>query len=277
MDDPCYFNFHAMLRAHRVTVVGVPYTPDGPDLDRFEQALKHHAPRLYITNSALQNPTGATLSPVVAHRVLKHSEVHDLIIIEDDIFADFEHEPAPRLAAFDGLARVIHIGSFSKSLSASARTGFIAARQDWISELVDLRIATSFGGAALSAELVLAVLQDGAWRRHTGGLRTRLATAMETVSWRLRPLGLKPWLEPGAGMFLWCRLPDGLDAADVARAALRERVVLAPGKAFSPGNSASGFLRFNVAQSLDPAIIPTLERAMETAGKPGTGFSRASP
>ncbi len=278
VDDPCYFNFHAMLRAHRVTIVGVPYTPDGPDPVRFEQALKQHAPRLYITNSALHNPTGATLSPVVAHRVLKHAEAHDLIIIEDDIFADFEHEPAPRLAAFDGLARVIHIGSFSKSLSAAVRTGFIAARQDWISELVDLRIATSFGGGGLSAELVLAVLQDGAWRRHTSGLRARLATAMETVSRRLRPLGLKPWIEePGAGMFLWCRLPDGLDAADVARAALRENVVLAPGNAFSPGDAASGFMRFNVAQTLDPAIIPTLERAMEVAGKPGTGFSQASP
>ena len=78
-------------------------------------------------------------------------------------------------------------------------------------------------------------------------------------------------------MFLWCRLPDGLDAADVARAALRENVVLAPGNAFSPGDAASGFMRFNVAQTLDPAIIPTLERAMEVAGKPGTGFSQASP
>ena len=44
-----------------------------------------------------------------------------VIIVEDDIFADFEHTPAPRLAAFDGLNRVIHIGSFSKSLSASVR------------------------------------------------------------------------------------------------------------------------------------------------------------
>ncbi|MDF1733746.1 MAG: PLP-dependent aminotransferase family protein [Minwuia sp.] len=277
VDDPCYFNFHAMLRAHQVQVVGVPYTPTGPDLPRFEQALKQHAPRLYMTNSALQNPTGATLSPAVAHRVLKLAEAHGLIIIEDDIFADFEHEPAPRLAAFDGLDRVIHIGSFSKSLSAAIRTGFIAARPDWTSELVDLRIATSFGGGALSAELVLAVLQDGAWRRHTSGLRTRLATAMETVSRRLGSLGMKPWIEPGAGMFLWCRLPDGLDAADVARAALRQSIVLAPGNAFSLGQDASGFMRFNVAQTLDPGIIPAIERAMQQARNTGSGISQASP
>lgn len=267
LDDPCYFNFHAMLRAHRVKVVSVSYTPNGPDLEAFEQALKQHSPRLYITNSAIHNPTGATLSPVVAHRVLKLAEQHKLLIIEDDIFADFEHEQAPRLAAFDGLERVIHIGSFSKTLSAAARCGFIAARPDWISELVDLRLATSFGGGSFSADLVLSLLKDGAYRRHISGLRTRLAEAMGKVSGNLKAIGLTPWIEPGAGMFLWSQLPSGLDAADVARFALAEGVVLAPGNAFSLTHAASGFLRFNVAQSLDPSLMPLLERAMQNSAE----------
>ena len=38
--------------------------------EAFAQALSTHRPRLYITNSTLHNPTGAMLSPVVAHRVL---------------------------------------------------------------------------------------------------------------------------------------------------------------------------------------------------------------
>lgn len=267
LDDPCYFNFHAMLRAHRVKVVSVPYTRSGPDLALFEQALADHSPRLYITNSALHNPTGATLSPTIAHRVLKLAERHDLLIIEDDIFADFEREPAPRLAAFDGLDRVIHIGSFSKTLSAAVRCGFIAARQDWIEELVDLKLATSFGGGSFSADLVLALLKDGAYRKHISGLHSRLADAMGKVSARLKSIGLRPWIEPNAGMFLWCQLPEGLDAADIARSAIADSIVLAPGNAFSPTQAASNFLRFNVAQTLDPAIIPVLERAMQKSGK----------
>ena len=271
LDDPCYFNFHALLRAHRVKVISVPYTPHGPDLMHFEQALAAHSPRLYITNSALHNPTGASLSPGTAHRVLKLAERHDLLIIEDDIFADFEQIPAPRLAAFDGLERVIHIGSFSKTLSAAVRCGFIATRQDWIEELVDLKLATSFGGGAFSADMVLALLHDGAYRRHIGGLRIRLADTMGKVSARLKAIGLAPWLEPSAGMFIWCQLPDGLNAADVARAALADGVVLAPGNAFSLTQAASGFLRFNVAQSLDPAIMPLLEQAMRRSEKSEPG------
>lgn len=262
VDDPCYFNFHALLRAHRARVVGVPYTPQGPDIALFEQALAEHRPRLYITNSALHNPTGATLSAVVAHRVLKLAEQAGLTIVEDDIFADFEREPAPRLAAFNGLDRVVHIGSFSKSLSASIRCGFIAARPDWIEGLADLAIATSFGGGRLSAELVLGMLTDGGHRRHMDELRARLARAMSDTAARLKAIGIEPWLMPRAGMFLWCELPSGIDAAAIAQYALAQDIVLAPGNAFSLSQSASRFMRFNVAQSADPRLYEVLAAAM---------------
>lgn len=267
VDDPCYFNFLALLRAHRARIVGVPYTPTGPDIELFGQALREHNPRLYITNSALHNPTGATLSPVVAHRLLKLAEQSGLTIIEDDIFADFEHAPSPRLAAFDGLERVVHIGSFSKSLSASVRCGFIAAPLDWIEGLTDLKIATSFGGGRLSSELVFALLSNGTYRKHMETLRSRLSRAMAETAARLQALGIEPWIEQPAGMFLWCRLAEGIDAADVARRALAANVVLAPGNAFSLSQTASRYLRFNVSQSEDERVFHVLERALrETAG-----------
>ena len=262
VDDPCYFNFIALLRAHRAKVVSVPYTPAGPDIDLFAQALAEHRPRLYITNSALHNPTGATLSPVVAHRLLKLADQSGLTIIEDDIFGDFERESAPRLAAFDGLERVVHVGSFSKSLSASVRCGFIAVRRDWVERLIDLKIATSFGGGRLSGELILGVLKDGTYRKHMESLRERLSRSMGQTSARLEALGIEPWIEPRGGMFLWCKLPEGLDATDVARRALAENVILAPGNAFSVAQSAGRFLRFNVAQSTDPRVFTVLEAAM---------------
>src|SRR3546814_14949317 len=90
VDDPCYFNFHALLKAHRVRAVGVPYTPNGPDIEAFESAIREHSPRLYITNSGIHNPTGAVLSPVIAHRLLKLADTAALVIAQDDRFADFE-------------------------------------------------------------------------------------------------------------------------------------------------------------------------------------------
>ncbi|WP_221410261.1 PLP-dependent aminotransferase family protein [Paraburkholderia dinghuensis] len=268
VDDPCYFNFQALLRAHRVRVASVPYTPTGPDLAAFEHALIEHRPRLYVTNSAIHNPTGATLAPTVAHRLLKLAEEHNLLIVEDDIFADFETDPAPRLAAFDGLARVVTIGSFSKTMTAAARCGFIAARADWVEALVDLKLAVSFGNGELASDLVYRLLVDGTWRRHLDTLRTRLADAMGDSLRRLRALGVTPWTQPQAGMFVWARLPDGLDAAEVAREALKQGVVFAPGNVFSVSHSAGDFLRFNVSQCNRPKVYETLQRAMERCAQP---------
>lgn len=262
VDDPCYFNFHALLKAHRVKVIGLPYTPTGPDTEAFAAILQEHSPRLYITNSGIHNPTGAKLSSVTAHRFLKLADRSNLIIVEDDIFSDFEVDPAPRLAAFDGLSRVIHIGSFSKTISASLRCGFIAARPDWIEGLSDLKIATNFGGGRLAAEILLTALSDSGYRKHMEAVRTRLARAMEKTTTRLKKMGITPWLVPEAGMFVWCRLPAGVDAATLARTCLKEGLILAPGNTFSQSMSAGGFLRFNVSQSTEDKIFEVLARAL---------------
>ncbi|MGJ4944566.1 PLP-dependent aminotransferase family protein [Bradyrhizobium sp. HKCCYLS1011] len=266
VDDPCYFNFRALLRAHQVTIIGVPYTSSGPDITRFEAILAAERPRLYVTNSALHNPTGATLSLSTAHRLLIAAAAHELTIVEDDIFADFEPEPSPRLAALDGLNRVIRIGSFSKTLSASVRCGYIAARADWVEGLVDLQLATSFGGPSPVATAVIAdVLAGGGYRKHMDELRRKLARAMRDTTRALQALGIEPWLMPRGGFHLWCRLPEGCDSAALARTALAEDVVLAPGNVFSVSQTAAGFLRVNVTQSGNPRIWDVMRHAMAKA------------
>ena len=263
VDDPCYFNFHALLRAHRVKVVGVPYTATGPDTDAFASILEEHKPRLYITNAAIHNPTGATLAPATAYRVLQLAQAAGLYIIEDDIFADFETTPAPRLAAMDGLSQVFYIGSFSKTLSASLRCGYIAAPNAWVESLLDLKIATGFGGSQLAAAVVLSALTDNGYRKHMSAIHTRLAKARVQTIPKLAKLGIKPWLIPQAGMFLWCELPNGNSAAKLASRCLAKGVVLAPGNAFSQSKNAESFMRFNVAQAVDARIYEVLGKALE--------------
>ncbi len=97
VDDPCYFNFHFLLRACRAKTLAVPMIPDGPDVAALARLFAEHRPRLYLTNAGPQNSTGATLASAVAHRVLSLAEEHDVVILEDDTFADFEAEPSTRL------------------------------------------------------------------------------------------------------------------------------------------------------------------------------------
>lgn len=271
VDDPCYFNFRALLRAHQVKIVSVPMTPTGPDIATFETVLTSESPRLYVTNSALHNPTGATLAAQTAHRILMAAAVRDLTIVEDDIFADFEPEPSARLATLDGLQQVIRIGSFSKTISASMRCGYIAARADWIDDLVNLQIAANFGGPGpMASELIVAVLTSGGYRKYLEELRRKLKRAQLDTIEQLATIGIEPWMVPRGGFNLWCRLPGGINSADVAQSALAEGVVLAPGNVYSASQGAANYMRFNVAQCSDSRLNPILRRAIAGASSSPT-------
>ena len=114
----------------------------------------------------------------------------------------------------------------------------------------------------LSARLTHGLLTDGSYRRHVEGIRAKLARAMGETARRLNEAGLRLWTEPRGGLFLWAELPDGLCSAEVARRAMAEGVVLAPGNVFSVGQGAGRYLRFNVAQCAQPRVFEVLRRAM---------------
>jgi DNA-binding transcriptional MocR family regulator len=117
-------------------------------------------------------------------------------------------------------------------------------------------------GSPLAAKLLHHALADGGFRRHMDQVRARLQEKMDRTIKRLKGIGVIPWIEPAAGLFLWCKLPDAIDAADVARRALADDVLFAPGNVFSVSQSAGSFMRFNVAMMEDPKIFRVLQSAM---------------
>jgi DNA-binding transcriptional MocR family regulator len=265
VDDPGYFNYHAVLRAHRVRALPVPITREGLDLAVLERLAATEQPKLYLANPALQNPTGLSLSPAAAHRLLNLAQRFDFRIVEDDVFRDLQAAPTPRLAALDGFQRVLHLGGFSKTISAALRVGFIAGPAETIRHLADLKLATTFGNNQLSAQVVHRLLEDGSYRKHVAGLREKLRRATPNLRRRLESLGLRVWVETEQGMFLWMQLPEQApDAVALAARAIARGVVLAPGTVFSPSRQWARFLRINVAQSGSPRLVEVLRETLRS-------------
>ncbi|MCL9675947.1 MULTISPECIES: PLP-dependent aminotransferase family protein [Acinetobacter] len=262
VDDPCYFNFKALLKVHQAKVIGIPYTTDGPNIEAFQQAITQHQPRLYITNSGIHNPTGAMPSSATVHQLVSLITQANMIVIEDDIFSDFENKHSPRFSALDGLTNSIYIGSFSKTLSASLRCGYIVAKPEWINDLIDLKIATSFSHNNFSAHVLYKVLTDGKYRKHLEQLNTRLANAMDISINTLEQMQIRPWIKPQAGMFLWCELPAYIDLHRLQQYCTEQGVVLALGEAFSTSGLFKQFLRFNVAQCVHYDVFKVLQAGL---------------
>ncbi|GAB2179404.1 aminotransferase-like domain-containing protein [Dongia sp. agr-C8] len=265
VDDPGYFNYHAVLRAHRARALPVPMTKDGVDLAALERLAATEHPKLYLANQAMQNPTGLSLAPGQAHRLLNLAQRHDFRIVEDDVFRDFQAVPTPRLAALGGFDRVLHLGGFSKTISAALRVGFIAGPEETIRHLADLKLATTFGNNQGAAQVVHRLLEDGSYRKHVAALREKLRKATPPLRRKLEALGLKLWTEAEQGMFLWMELPKHAPDAEVLAARVIARgVVLAPGSVFSPSRQWKRFLRINIAQSIPARLTEVLASEMKT-------------
>ncbi len=273
VDDPGYWSLFGNLRMQGAQLVGVPRTLDGPDPAALAALLEQHRPKVFFTHTVLHNPTATNINPATAHQVLKLAERHNFLIVEDDTYSDFQPGPATRLAALDQLERVIYIGSFSKTLSADLRVGFIACQDDLAAALTDVKLLSSLTTSECHERLVYLMLIEGHYRKYIERMHGRLGTATAKAMRMLERVGFQPYAEPEGGLFIWATRADIDDAAVLADSAARAGILLAPGNVFRPQTQASPWLRFNVTFANDSR----LERFLaEGGGKPAATAAGAA-
>ena len=260
VDDPGYYNLFGDLRLQGVEMLAVPRNPDGPDVVILEKLATAHRPKVYFTQSVMQNPTGTDMSPHVAFKVLQAAERHNFTVVEDDIFCDLQVKTTPRLATLDQLDRVIYARSFSKTLSGSLRVGFVACSQKVANELADIKMLTSITTSPFTERLIYLMLVDGHYRKYLSRLHERLGEARLNVVRALERIGLELFAEPADGMFVWARFLHIDDSLELAEAAQRDGIMLAPGTVFRPHLERSPWMRFNVAVCEDTRVQRWLQR-----------------
>jgi DNA-binding transcriptional MocR family regulator len=247
VDEPGYANLLSSLRFLGAKLVGAPRTPQGWDLDALEAQVRQHRPKVFFTQPRLQSPTGSTAQLPHLHRVLQLAEKYDFVIVENDIYVDLDPDPRPSLASLDQLQRVVHIGSFSKTISPNIRVGYLAAQPDLLEELAQLKMLSGLTSSEFTERLAYGALVDGRWRKHVKHVRERLAQAHQAVSEGLLALGFELFCEPKAGMLLWARHPAIPNSAELTYKAAEHDILLGPGHLFNTDLAPSPWLRFNVA------------------------------
>lgn len=258
VDDPGYYTLFGYLKTLGARLLGVPRNMDGPDVERMESLIREFHPRLFFTNTVLHNPTGTSTSLAVAHQILQLAEKYGLYIVEDDVYGDFHPGNAPRLATLDQLKRVIYVSSFSKTISASLRVGFVACHRELAAKLLDLKLLSGLTTSEITQRVMHQILQEGRYRKHIERVRSHLQEKRGQVIQQLEQCGLQLHVEPAGGMFIWARLPGEQNAAEIATLAARENIMLAPGNLFRPYREPSPWLRFNVAHCDDSRIFDFL-------------------
>jgi 2-aminoadipate transaminase len=212
------------------TPVGSPHDGEGMRTDALASPLADHKrrvirPKYIYTIPTVQNPTGTIMGEQRRAEMLRLAREYGVPIFEDECYSDliWNGVRPPALYAMAKGSGVIHIGSFSKSISPALRIGYIVAGWDVLSRILALK---TDGGTGALEQLVLAEYCKTHFAGHmpklNRGLRAKLETLMEALA---EQFGTTAEFDPPrGGIFLWVKFPDVVDTVRLAQAAASEGI-----------------------------------------------------
>lgn len=249
VESPCYVGFLALIRAMGREPVPVPVDRAGLHPDRLASALQKGDAKILFTVATFHNPTGLTYSRARRERVLALTRAMGVLLVEDDTYADlrFTGVSIPSFRMLQGADHVIHVGSFSKSLAAGLRLGYVVAPTPLLARMAPLHEVHSIAVPTLSQAVVGHYLESGGFKRHVLKLRRALRERRDAMLEALHQHFPKEAeiSEPKGGMHLWVVLPEDISALDLLHDAIPKGLAFAPGPLFFADGRGTNCLRLN--------------------------------
>lgn len=228
VENPCYQGAAYLFESYGASLVPVDVDDQGLDVSQLERL----SPGLLYVTPSHQFPTGCTLALERRLHLLDWAYRSGSYIVEDDYDSDFRYDGAPltALAGLDRRGHVIYVGTFSKSIGAGMRLGYIVLPRH-LSERARVAKCLLDNGAPWLEQAVLAeFLETGEFLRHLRRIRSAYLKARDALIRSLREhFGEVTVFGAEGGMHLMWRLPDHLpDARRMQALALTRGVGLYP-------------------------------------------------
>ena len=260
VEAPTFLATIQCFRLYGAHLIGAPIDANGVDVDRLEQLIAEHKPKLVYLIPTFGNPSGATLSLERRLRVLEIAARTRTLIVEDDPYGElyFDQAPPPSLLALSDQVPgsrdyLVHCGSLSKILSPGLRVGWMIAPPELLARATMCKqfsdAHTSNLTQAIGAHYLTLGRLDGAlWavrRTYAERARVMAASLQRTLG------GAIAFDAPQGGMFFWARLTGAnggpANAAEFAQRAIERLVAFVPGAPFYAHDADTATLRLSFA------------------------------
>ncbi len=231
IESPCYPGLRSILERRGPEVLPVPVDAGGLRVDQLPDT-----PDVVFTTPSHHCPTSVTMPLKRRKELLERASRDDFLIVEDDYEFEmsFVNPPSPALKSLDKEGRVIHIGSFSKSLFPGLRLGYIVGSRAFIQEARALRATVLRhppGHIQRTAAYFMSLGHyDALIKRTARALSARREVMMDAIAEH----GLSIAGEAQGGSSFWMRAPDGTDTGALTETLRTEGVLIEPGAAFFP-------------------------------------------
>src|SRR5262249_30401114 len=264
VENPCYLAALQAFSGYEASLIAIDSDDDGMRVDMLENALKHSKPKLIYIVSEFGNPKGTTLTYERRQKLIELSARYRVPVLEDSPYSELRYagECTQPLAALDQNGLVVHISTFSKTLSPGMRLGWLSASDEIFQAVVVAKQAADLHTNTLEQRVAARLLETFDYDGHIANLckvygeRCRcMLSALE----RFFPSEIK-WTRPDGGLFLWVELSERLSADDLFADAIIERVAFVPGTSFFACDKISNFMRLNFSNQKPEMIEEGIER-----------------
>ena len=220
-EDLAYPGIRHAARLARAEVVGIELDREGMVPDALEAACRRHGAQILVITPEAQNPTASRMSATRRAEIAAIARRYDLQVLEDDCYSVAESNlPSLRALAPE---RTWYVGSFSKSISAALRFGYVVCPQG-MGEAG--RLTAQHGFFALArpiSDLCLELLRSGAAQELKRGVQVEFAGRLQSLVNALGAFQIS-W-QPGLP-FIWVPLPMGWRGSTFTRTAEAEGVLV---------------------------------------------------
>jgi GntR family transcriptional regulator / MocR family aminotransferase len=221
VENPCYQGAALAFESYGAQLVPVGVDRDGMMVEQLRTISGSLA---YVTPSH-QFPTGATLTIERRLKLLEWAQATGAYVVEDDYDSDYQYSGPPMiaLAGLDSSRSVIYLGTFSKSIGAGLRTGYMVLPPQLIDHARMVKSLMNYGHPWLEQMALAEFLASGSFGRHLRRIRRSYAAVRDClVSGLTASFGKLDIRGAANGMHIMWRLPAGFPDPDALVARVRE-------------------------------------------------------
>jgi len=262
VEDPTFLGNMQCMRLYQAQLVPVPSDENGILLDKLEEAVIQHHPKMLYIIPTFQNPTGRTLALERRKPIAEMAAKYGFIVAEDDPYRDLRYagSPLPAIKSFDTTGHVVFMGSFSKIISPGLRVGCLVADPLILRKCTIGKQSSDVHTANLNQAVVAKYLEKGLLPGHIESICQSYAQQMNAMLEELAsfPEGTVN-THPQGGLFIWVTLPEKMDALDLLNKSVAEGVAYVPGTHFFADGGHMNTLRLNFSM----CDVDTIRRGMK--------------
>lgn len=250
-----------------LNVITIPTHPEyGLDLIAFEHAVQKYPIKVCLLMLNSQNPVGYTVSDEIKAKLAQLLDQYQVYLIEDDVYEElyFGTKKPRSMKYFDHSNKVLHCSSFSKTLGAGFRLGWVHAAQ--FSEVIQhTQLMSTLSVNSFIQNALVDYLSHRHYDKHLKALRQQLEdlkTRYHDYLIQGLPEAFQIHYYP-SGYFLWMTLPNELCGDEIYQQLRQEQIIIAPGSLFYLKEGQQHHIRINCSFEFDMPMQQALDRLIE--------------